>query len=190
MKGEAAPDFRILREALDEIRTALAEEDLDAWLLYDLHARNPVAGRMLGLGDQTRRFFVLVPREGEPHALIHGIEQTPWRQWPWQSTVYVGWAPLREQLESLVAGRRVAMEYSANDAVPAMDIVPALEWEKRVLKLLQWKNPRKRWVLKDPMHLDRIPALLQATIDRATGLITLTNGGGVSATSLAASPLP
>ena len=124
MKAEA-PDFRTLSESLDAIRTALAEEDLDAWLLYDLHARNPVAVRMLGLGDLTRRFFVVVPREGEPHALTHGIEQGPWAHWPYAKSVYVGWAPLREELAKLVKGKRVGMEYSASDAVPAMDMVPA-----------------------------------------------------------------
>ena len=125
MKGELAPDFSTLSGALDDIRTALAEEDLDAWLLYDLHARNPVAVRMLGLGDLTRRFFVVVPREGEPHALTHGIEQAPWASWPYAKSVYVGWAPLRDQLAKLVKGKRIGMEYSTNDAVPAMDIVPA-----------------------------------------------------------------
>jgi hypothetical protein len=45
------------------------------------------------------------------------------------------------------------------------DIVPALRWHKKVLKLLQWKNPRKHWVLKDPMHLDRMPALLEVYPD-------------------------
>jgi Sulfotransferase family len=29
-------------------------------------------------------------------------------------------------------------------------VLPALRYEKRVLKLLQWKNPRKHWVLKSP----------------------------------------
>jgi hypothetical protein len=38
---------------------------------------------------------------------------------------------------------------------------PALFYHRRVLKLLQWKNPRRRWVLKDPQHLDRIEALLK-----------------------------
>ena len=124
MKAEAA-DFRTLIDNLDAIRNALTEEDLDAWLLYDLHARNPVAVRILGVGDLTRRFFVLVPREGEPHALTHGIEQGPWAQWPFAKSVYVGWAPLRDELTKLVKGKRVGMEYSANDAVPAMDMVPA-----------------------------------------------------------------
>ena len=124
MKGEVAPDFRTLKGALDEVRTALGEEDLDGWLLYDLHARNPVTQRMLGLGDLTRRVFVLVPRTGDPVALTHGIEQAPWEKWPWQARSYVGWAPLREELAKLVKGKRVAMEYSASGAVPAMDLVP------------------------------------------------------------------
>jgi len=40
-------------------------------------------------------------------------------------------------------------------------VEPGLRWLERVLKLLQWHNPRKRWVLKDPMHLDRMPDLLK-----------------------------
>src|SRR5262249_17880010 len=43
----------------------------------------------------------------------------------------------------------------------AQDTSPAFAWHKKVLKLLQWRNPRQRWVLKDPMHLDRMPALLK-----------------------------
>jgi len=44
-------------------------------------------------------------------------------------------------------------------------VEPALHWLVRVLKLLQWKNPRKHWVLKDPMHLDRMSALLKVFPD-------------------------
>jgi hypothetical protein len=45
------------------------------------------------------------------------------------------------------------------------DLEPALRYEERVLKLLQWKNPRKRWVLKDPLHLDRFEVLLKVWPD-------------------------
>jgi hypothetical protein len=45
------------------------------------------------------------------------------------------------------------------------DIEPALRYHERVLKLLQWKNPRKQWVLKDPLHLDRFEALLKVYPD-------------------------
>ena len=41
------------------IQAALRERDLDGWLLYDYHAINPIAGRVLGLPDElTRRYFV------------------------------------------------------------------------------------------------------------------------------------
>ncbi|HTK64813.1 MAG TPA: sulfotransferase [Pseudonocardia sp.] len=43
----------------------------------------------------------------------------------------------------------------------AQPFAPALRWLERVLKLLQWRNPREHWVLKDPMHLDRMPELLK-----------------------------
>jgi hypothetical protein len=36
---------------------------------------------------------------------------------------------------------------------------------ERILKMLQWKNPRKRFVLKDPAHLGRIPLLLETYPD-------------------------
>jgi hypothetical protein len=39
------------------------------------------------------------------------------------------------------------------------DYAPALRYHRRVLQLLQWKNPRKRWVLKDTTHIDRLDAL-------------------------------
>jgi hypothetical protein len=45
------------------------------------------------------------------------------------------------------------------------DIEPGLRYHERVLKLLQWKNPRQHWVLKDPLHLDRMPAILQVYPD-------------------------
>jgi Sulfotransferase family len=41
------------------------------------------------------------------------------------------------------------------------DQEPALRYHQRVLKLLQWKNPRQHWVLKDPLHLDRLAAFLK-----------------------------
>jgi Sulfotransferase family len=41
----------------------------------------------------------------------------------------------------------------------------ALRYHKRVLKLLQWRNPRKHWILKDPMHLDRMREILDVYPD-------------------------
>jgi hypothetical protein len=46
-----------------------------------------------------------------------------------------------------------------------MDMEPAFRYQKHVLKLLQWRNPRKRWVLKDPTHIDCLPTILKVYPD-------------------------
>jgi Xaa-Pro dipeptidase len=121
-----ARDFARVRAELDAIQAAIREARLGGWLLYDLHARNAVTAGLIGLGDLSRRFFVLIPASGEPVAVIHGIEQAPWDAWPWQRRVYVSWQELSSALaETLQGVGTVAMEFSENDAVPAIDLVPA-----------------------------------------------------------------
>ncbi len=110
------------------VQLSLAEADLDGWLIFDFHGLNPIAAGLLGLnGMATRRIFVLIPREGEPVAITHAIEQGPWCDWPaqWPRTTYSGWRELEGKLRELVAGKTVAMEYSPGDAVPYLDRVPA-----------------------------------------------------------------
>jgi Sulfotransferase family len=43
--------------------------------------------------------------------------------------------------------------------------VPAMSYAKRVLKLLQWKNPRKRWLLKSPGAMTHLPATFEVFPD-------------------------
>jgi hypothetical protein len=43
--------------------------------------------------------------------------------------------------------------------------VPALRYAKRVLKLLQWKNPRQRWILKSPDAMRYLPELFEVFPD-------------------------
>lgn len=115
-------------KSLPEIQRALADANVDGWLIFDFHGLNPVAVGMLGLqGMGTRRIFVLVPKTGAPVAITHAIEQGPWQNWPsdWKKTIYSGWRQLESQLQALVKGKRVAMEYSPGDAVPYLDRVPA-----------------------------------------------------------------
>jgi hypothetical protein len=69
-------------ETLPTLQRALAEADLDGWLLYDFQGNNPIANGLLALeGMVSRRVFVFVPREGVPRALGHAIEAGPWRRW-------------------------------------------------------------------------------------------------------------
>ena len=43
--------------------------------------------------------------------------------------------------------------------------VPAIAYEKRVLKLLQWRRPKRRWVLKSPDALNYLPDVLEVFPD-------------------------
>jgi Xaa-Pro aminopeptidase len=109
-----------------ELREALAEAGADAWLIFEFHGLNPVAKRLLPLsGLNTRRLFVLLPAEGEPVAVAHRIELQPLAGFPGRVLPYARWEELHAALASIVAGRRLAMEISPDDAVPYLDRVPA-----------------------------------------------------------------
>jgi Xaa-Pro aminopeptidase len=109
-----------------ELREALAEAGADAWLIFEFHGLNPVARRLLPLsGLNTRRLFVLLPAEGEPVAVAHRIELHPLAGFPGRVVPYSRWEELHAALGTIVAGRRVAMEISPEDAVPYLDRVPA-----------------------------------------------------------------
>ncbi len=114
-------------DRLRAIQGALRERELDAWLLYDYHATNPIAGRVLGLRDPlTRRYFVLIPVEGRPVAVAHSLERPPWAEWPGPVRVYFKWQELEKTLaELLTPGLRIALEYSESDKIPQLDRVPA-----------------------------------------------------------------
>jgi Xaa-Pro dipeptidase len=110
----------------DELRAALEAIGADAWLLFDFRGLNPVAGRVLGLhGLNSRRLFVLLPGKGEPVAVVHRIELQAFQGFPGRVLPYSRWQELHGALESLVKGKRVAMEVSPEDAVPYLDRVPS-----------------------------------------------------------------
>lgn len=113
-------------EGIARVQEALRAEELDGWLLYEFHHINPIPVSLLGLGKTTRRAFVLIPAEGEPVALIHAIEASSWRHWPFARRTYSGWREMEEELAALVDGYgRLAMELSPGAAVPTLDYVPA-----------------------------------------------------------------
>jgi len=115
-------------DTLFELQRALIDANLDGWLLYDFRGLNPIAAELMGLeGLTTRRAFAFVPARGLPIAFTHAIEQGPWHRWPaeWPREIYASWRTLESLLAKYVGGKRVAMEYSAGDAVPYLDRVPA-----------------------------------------------------------------
>jgi len=117
------------KQTLALIQQALAEEALDAWLLYNFRGNNPFATRVLDLPShimQTRRYFYLIPAKGEPRKLVHGIEQWNLDDVPGEKTVYVSWKSLEEGLRKILKGlKTVAMEYSPGNAIPYVSTVDA-----------------------------------------------------------------
>src|SRR5215475_13005505 len=113
------------------IQAALKADGLDAWLLYDFHGINPIAGEVTGVARRsghlaTRRWYYLIPATGQPRGLVHAIERQVLAHLPGDMSIYAG----REQLESgvreLVRGvRRIAMEYSPDGAIPYLGRVDA-----------------------------------------------------------------
>ena len=116
----------ITPDVLERVRAMLGTLRCDGWLLFDFHGLNPVATRVLGVGGlATRRLFVLLPAQGQPVALAHKIERHRVDGFPGEVRTYAAWRELDEELRRLVKGKRVAMEYSASDAVPYLDRIPA-----------------------------------------------------------------
>jgi Xaa-Pro dipeptidase len=114
---------------LPDIQTALREQKIDAWMFYDHHHRDPIAYRVLGLPEHlmvTRRWYYVVPAEGEPRKLVHRIEAGHLDSLPGTKREYSGWQELFENLRSMLAPyRSVAMQYSPNNIVFTVSLVDA-----------------------------------------------------------------
>src|SRR6185437_16973386 len=79
---------------LDAIQAALREQGMDAWLFYDHHYRDPIGYRILGLPEDalvTRRWYYLIPVEGEPRKLVHRIESGRLDSLPGTKGEYSSW---------------------------------------------------------------------------------------------------
>jgi Xaa-Pro aminopeptidase len=74
----------------------------------------------------TRRWFYYIPATGEPRGLVHKIEAQTLAPLPGEHSLYAGWSTLVDGLKTLLSGgRRVAMQYSPNCAVPYVAMVDA-----------------------------------------------------------------
>src|SRR5436190_1863762 len=114
---------------LAAIQSALRERNLDAWLFYDHHHRDPIAYHVLGLSEKlmvTRRWFYMIPAEGEPQKLVHKIEAGHLDTLPGKKRTYAARQELFEELKQMLSLQRdVAMQYSPNNAVFTISLVDA-----------------------------------------------------------------
>ena len=112
---------------LATIQAALRERNIDAWLFYDHHHRDPIAYRVLGLPEAsmvTRRWFYLIPAEGEPTKLVHKIEAGRLDALPGKKLQYVAWQELFDGVKAMLTNHRdIAMQYSPNNLVFYISLV-------------------------------------------------------------------
>ena len=116
------------------IQTALQAAKLDGWLFYDFRRSDPLASRILMLGENasgSRRWYYYVPASGQPTKIVHSIERSKLDALPGKRLVYRGWeeqhASLRETLSSEAKKKpsRVAMQYSPMNDIPYISRVDA-----------------------------------------------------------------
>jgi Xaa-Pro dipeptidase len=124
-------------QKIHSIQHALREFKIESWLFYDFWKRNEYAQRILEYPTHilnTRRFFYLIPANGEPRKLVHSIERWNLDHLPGEKTIYLSWQSLEEGLKTILKGfKTVAMEYSPNNAIPYISKVDAgtIEMVKR-----------------------------------------------------------
>jgi Xaa-Pro aminopeptidase len=116
--------------SIPAVQTALKEDGLDGWVLYDFHGSNPIARRLAGLDGPgkmtTRRWYYVIPARGEPKKLVHAIEPFNLDHLPGSKTIYSQRQTLADGLKEVLGGlKRVAMEYSPGNAIPYISRVDA-----------------------------------------------------------------
>jgi Xaa-Pro aminopeptidase len=114
---------------IEQIQEALLQEKLDGWLFFDHHRRDPLAYRILSLPplmEPTRRWYYFIPTSGQPRKLVHSIESGALDAVPGVKQSYSRWLDQRAKLGALLAGaKRIAMQYSADCAIPYVSMVDA-----------------------------------------------------------------
>ena len=114
---------------LAKIQQELRNQELDGWLFFDHHLRDPLGYRVLGFTASrtpTRRWYYLIPAEGEPRGLAHRVERAMIDSLPGEKILYSSWTEQVDGLRRITAGvRRVAMQYSPQCAIPYVSMVDA-----------------------------------------------------------------
>jgi Xaa-Pro aminopeptidase len=114
---------------LQKIQQEIRKQQLDGWLFFDHHMRDPLAYRVLGITPPrtpTRRWYYMIPADGEPRGMEHRIERGMTGALPGEKIAYSSWTEQVAGIQTLVGGmRRIAMQYSPNCAIPYVSMVDA-----------------------------------------------------------------
>jgi len=113
---------------IDEVQKDLRAAKLDGWLFYDFRGRDPIALRILDLppGMRTRRWFYFIPAKGTPKKLVHKIETHSLAALPGDTLYFSAHNELTGNLKKILGrAKKIAMQYSAKNAIPYVSMVDA-----------------------------------------------------------------
>ncbi len=114
--------IRAMQEALHRL-------SVPAWLFYGFQRIDPLALRILDFPEDahiSRRWFYLVPAQGQPRKLVHRIESSQLDHLPGTKRVYLRWNELGSELARLLKRvDRVAMQYSPGCGIPYVSRIDA-----------------------------------------------------------------
>lgn len=121
---------KMIADRIDAIRSALAEAELDGWLFSCFQNNDPISMSFLGLDREgvlvTRRCYYLVPRDGAPRKLAHGLEPAMLDHLPGEKATYLTWQAHAESLANLIRGvKRLAVQYSPHAQLPSVSRLDA-----------------------------------------------------------------
>jgi Xaa-Pro aminopeptidase len=116
-----------------QIQDALRAAQVEGWLFFDHHRRDPLAYRILGIPSDvsaTRRWYYFIPASGDPCKLVHKIESGSLDSLPGSKFTYSSWAEQQAKLgEILGTCGIIAMQYSPKCAIPYVSMVDAGTFE-------------------------------------------------------------
>ncbi|HET6613438.1 MAG TPA: M24 family metallopeptidase [Kofleriaceae bacterium] len=112
---------------LGQVQGILAMDRLDGWLLYDYQGKNDIALELVNPAPPiSRQWFYLIPRTGQPVALVHRADMARFARVAGTKIPYDSQDDLKRQLAQMLRGMdRVAMEYAPDSGIPQLTLVPA-----------------------------------------------------------------
>ena len=113
----------------EHIQNILKESNIDGWLLIDFRGSNSIAWDLLSIPSNThctRRWAVLIPKEGKVKKLVHAIEPFTLGHIQAQEIIYAGYDQWQLELQAFVKEcPNIAIEYSPLCAIPTASKVDA-----------------------------------------------------------------
>lgn len=119
---------------LSRIQALLRKHRIDAWFLYDFRGSNPLAWKTLGIPPEvhcSRRWAVVIPAEGDVVKIVNGIEPHTLAAVQAREIRYANRQDWHDAVTSTLQGKkRVAVEYSPNNAIPVVSFMDGgtVEW--------------------------------------------------------------